>query len=215
MKTTEQCKKTTIKEYQKSKSIKGKHPSWKSSHVRILNRSWNSILSLFPCQGCNYSKHVELCHIKPITSFDENTELGVVNDPENILVLCRNCHWEFDNNQLLIENIPCRPQFDTSWLPSNIKCLDCGKIKDKNSIRCRKCSAIQTKKEASSGKLDRVSLPGKEELEKLVWEMSFLKLSKLLNVSDVSIRKRCKKYNITTPPVGYWSRSQFKQSKEK
>jgi len=49
------------------------------------------------CEKCNYNKHVELCHIKPISSFDKNITIAEVNKRENILFLCPNCHWEFDH----------------------------------------------------------------------------------------------------------------------
>jgi len=49
------------------------------------------------CQFCKYDKHVEVCHIKPIHSFPEDTLVSVINDPINILILCPNCHWEYDS----------------------------------------------------------------------------------------------------------------------
>jgi hypothetical protein len=50
------------------------------------------------CFSCGYSKHVEICHIKAITEFSKDTKISVVNAPENITILCPNCHWEFDHN---------------------------------------------------------------------------------------------------------------------
>jgi len=49
------------------------------------------------CEKCNYKKHVELCHIKSISSFDKKTTIVEVNKRDNVLFLCPNCHWEFDN----------------------------------------------------------------------------------------------------------------------
>lgn len=49
------------------------------------------------CEKCPYDKHVEICHIKPIPSFPQETKLSVVNDKSNIMILCPNCHWEFDH----------------------------------------------------------------------------------------------------------------------
>ena len=57
------------------------------------------------CQKCSYDKHVELCHIKPINSFDDSATVGEINDPKNLLVLCPNHHWEFDNGILKLEEI--------------------------------------------------------------------------------------------------------------
>lgn len=49
------------------------------------------------CQKCGYSKHVEVCHKTPISKFPDSTLISVVNNINNLLVLCPNCHWEFDN----------------------------------------------------------------------------------------------------------------------
>jgi hypothetical protein len=98
----------TLAEYTRLLSVEGKHPSWRHSHIRLFCRSWNKALTVLPCQYCSYSLHVELCHIKPVASFDETATLGEVNDPSNILVLCRNHHWEFDHGHLPRSAIPNR-----------------------------------------------------------------------------------------------------------
>lgn len=48
------------------------------------------------CSKCGYSKHVEICHIKPIADFPLDTLVSVVNSPDNLVLLCPNCHWELD-----------------------------------------------------------------------------------------------------------------------
>ena len=97
-----------LSEYHNNASLKGKHPSWKNAHIRSLARYWNKELAQFPCQHCGYSKHVEFAHIKGIATFPETTTIGEVNDPSNILILCRNCHWEFDHKILLANDIQPR-----------------------------------------------------------------------------------------------------------
>lgn len=87
----------TIKDYQEKPSVKGKHPSWINSHIRLFARSWLKYMTKLPCACCGYDKHVELAHIKPVSSFDENTLISVVNSEANVIQLCPNCHWEFDN----------------------------------------------------------------------------------------------------------------------
>lgn len=89
-------KSKTLKEYQDLPSVKGKHPSWKNSHIRALNRSWNKNM-IKSCIICGYNKHVELCHIKPITSFSDDSLVGDINSPNNNICLCPNHHWELDN----------------------------------------------------------------------------------------------------------------------
>ena len=96
---------TTLNEYHQKISVLGKHPSWINAQIRQFNRSWNKELTKLPCAYCTYDKHVELAHIKAVTSFDGHNTIGEVNELPNIIQLCRNCHWEFDNGLLSIEDI--------------------------------------------------------------------------------------------------------------
>lgn len=102
---TSVLKKRTLKEERENFSLKGKHPSWVNSNIRNLNRSWNRGMRKLPCAKCGYDKHVELCHIRDITDFPEEATLEEVNHPNNILQLCRNCHWESANGYFSIEAI--------------------------------------------------------------------------------------------------------------
>jgi hypothetical protein len=97
-----------IKDCLSNISVKGKHPSWKTAYVRQHNTIYNRQLKKLPCQNCGFDQHVELAHIKPVSSFSEEAKLVEVNAPENILVLCPNCHWMFDHNRLKLEEIPPR-----------------------------------------------------------------------------------------------------------
>jgi hypothetical protein len=101
--TSPDIRNMTLAECQDRLSVKGKHPSWKNAHVRIANRLWNKHLTVFPCQNCGYSKHVELAHKRSIQSFPLSTTLGEVNAESNNLVLCRNCHWEYDHGILILK----------------------------------------------------------------------------------------------------------------
>jgi hypothetical protein len=99
---SEYIKNLTIADYISRDSIKRLHASSKYAHVRLFNKSWNKTMSTMPCYNCGYSKHVELAYIKPIHSFPDTAKLGEVNDPSNIVQLCPNCHWEFDNGLLTL-----------------------------------------------------------------------------------------------------------------
>ena len=55
------------------------------------------------CANCGYSKHIEICHIRAINSFPDETPVAVINDLANLVALCPNCHWEFDNGLLRLE----------------------------------------------------------------------------------------------------------------
>jgi hypothetical protein len=96
-KSSSHYKNLTIGEYRNKSSIDGRHPSWRHAHIRSFARSWLKDLIKQECESCGYDKHTELAHIKAIADFDDSALLGEVNNINNIIVLCPNCHWEFDN----------------------------------------------------------------------------------------------------------------------
>ncbi|MFB2768481.1 HNH endonuclease [Pelatocladus sp. BLCC-F211] len=53
------------------------------------------------CAVCGYDKHYEVCHVKPIKDFSHNTPISQINDIDNLVALCPNHHWEFDNGLLI------------------------------------------------------------------------------------------------------------------
>ncbi len=65
------------------------------------------------CINCGYSKHAEVCHIKSIQEFPEDTPISVINSPDNLVALCPNCHWEFDHGLLLAEDL-CKKTMEAS-----------------------------------------------------------------------------------------------------
>lgn len=44
----------------------------------------------------------------------------------------------------------------------------------------------------------------RQELYDLVWSMPLIKIAKKYQISDNGVKKRCKKYNIPLPGLGYW-----------
>ena len=52
------------------------------------------------CLICGYSNHVEVCHIKSVSSFDEDGVMRDINSIDNLVGLCPNHHWEFDNGKI-------------------------------------------------------------------------------------------------------------------
>lgn len=77
----------------------------KSSAFALVRTRARTVLQLSNrnvCENCGYSKHVECAHRKPISHFHEDTLLSEINHEDNLLALCPNCHWEFDNNLLSI-----------------------------------------------------------------------------------------------------------------
>lgn len=101
---------TTLSDIRQRPSLRGKHPVWFHNYVRGFCRGTNKTLTKLPCQACGYAKHTELCHIRAIADWPETATLGQVNSEKNIVVLCRNCHWELDHNKLDIKSIPLRKE---------------------------------------------------------------------------------------------------------
>jgi hypothetical protein len=63
------------------------------------------------CAICSYSLWVETCHRAPIKSFSSTTLVEVINAVENLIGLCPNHHWEFDNGHLILPpaSVPSQP----------------------------------------------------------------------------------------------------------
>lgn len=54
------------------------------------------------CYVCRYSIHVDICHIKSVSSFGPNATLAEVNDLDNLVALCKTHHWELDHGYLTL-----------------------------------------------------------------------------------------------------------------
>lgn len=56
----------------------------------------------FVCVICGYDKHVEVCHIRRVADFPATSTIEEINDIKNLVSLCPNHHWEFDNGMLIL-----------------------------------------------------------------------------------------------------------------
>ncbi len=77
-----------------------------ASFALVRNRAKTSVKNLEnfkKCYNCGYDKHVEICHIKSIASYDYSSLISVINDISNLVALCPNCHWELDHNNLQLK----------------------------------------------------------------------------------------------------------------
>lgn len=54
------------------------------------------------CLICGYNKHYEVCHVKAIADYDNTITIEEINNIDNLVALCRNHHWEYDNGLILI-----------------------------------------------------------------------------------------------------------------
>ena len=52
------------------------------------------------CAICGYDKHVEVAHIKSVSSFTDESLISEINSIDNLIGLCPNHHWEYDKGIL-------------------------------------------------------------------------------------------------------------------
>ena len=70
----------------------------KYNYIRSHSRRLISSLGIEKiCSCCKFEHGVQICHVKPICDFPEDTPLNEVNNLDNLVLLCPNCHWLFDH----------------------------------------------------------------------------------------------------------------------
>ncbi len=84
----------TIEYFQKKRKDSGRYSQLRE-HARKIMKNEPQI-----CEICGYNIHVEVCHIKRIRDFPKTATLAEVNSRDNLRLLCRNHHWEFDHGLL-------------------------------------------------------------------------------------------------------------------
>lgn len=57
------------------------------------------------CYCCDYDKHIEICHIKAVSEFGNNSLLGEINNLNNLIALCPNHHKELDKEIRTLDEI--------------------------------------------------------------------------------------------------------------
>jgi len=90
----------TIKEYLRTARGGANRYDSIRGHARTIFNNSNQPKK---CYNCGYDKHIEICHVKAISEFKLDTTIDKVNAENNLVALCPNCHWEFDNNILKLK----------------------------------------------------------------------------------------------------------------
>lgn len=75
------------------------------THAKVRGwgrRNYKNSLKPKKCCNCGYSKHFHICHIKPVSSFEDHNTMEEINNLNNLVALCPNCHWELDNGFLTL-----------------------------------------------------------------------------------------------------------------
>lgn len=80
--------------FDKSKNWQGAR-SIIQKHARYVYKKSNKPKK---CIECEFDKHFEVCHKKPVSDFSDDSDIvSEINNIDNLIALCPNHHWEFDN----------------------------------------------------------------------------------------------------------------------
>jgi hypothetical protein len=124
------------------------------------------------------------------------------NSPDNLLVLSNPMHVKLHGWLNKHEIIPNAKQEKRLQLGC-VRCGICEKPIEGSMVYCSVTCAQSSEAVAKEHKYEH---PTKEQLEKLVWSKSTVKIASELGVSDVAVAKLCKKLNVDKPPRGYWAK---------
>jgi len=184
----------------------------------LSKRTVSKILSRANCSCslCNWNEaHCDIHHIVP-------KKKGGKDTMDNLICVCPNCHRKLHQygekfktvselkEKSLEKTLPNWKDFYNPTPAASAKiCIknginyfdkECAICKNKIASHLTYCS--EECKFQGRKKFD----VSKEELEHLVATMPFVKIAKLYNVCDNTIRDRCRKLEIKIPkyPKGYW-----------
>lgn len=74
--------------------------NWQSARTQIRKGAEQSFNGECKCIICGYNKHIEIAHIKAVSEFSDDTPITEINNSNNLIPLCPNHHWEYDNGLL-------------------------------------------------------------------------------------------------------------------
>lgn len=77
--------------------------NWQSARSAIqktARRIYFENIKAPKCEICGYTNHVEVAHIKPVSEFPKTATIKEINSLDNLIGLCPNHHWEYDNGIL-------------------------------------------------------------------------------------------------------------------
>jgi hypothetical protein len=90
----------------KEEMYKGGNVNWGGNGAYIrghARRAFTASGREKKCYICSYSLHVDIAHVKSIDSYPMTATLREINNVDNLVALCKNHHWEFDNGHLDIQ----------------------------------------------------------------------------------------------------------------
>ena len=135
----------------------------------------------YQCELCGWNKINPTTNKSPLEIHHKDGNY-MNNSPDNLQVLCPNCHSLTDNYKALNKN----SNRERTVVRKNY-CKDCGKQISVNALRCISCA----------GKSRIIEKPlSREELKQQIRTLPFTKIAENYNVTDNAIRKWCISYNL-------------------
>ena len=92
-------------EIQTKRDLFKNRKNWQSARSAIQKNARKVFFQSFKqreCAVCGYTNHIEIAHIKAVSEFEDNDTIEVINSIDNLIALCPNHHWEYDNGILKI-----------------------------------------------------------------------------------------------------------------
>ena len=152
------------------------------------------------CQHCGYNKSMNALIFHHLVPAEKEFNMGnygrtiswekVKKEIDKCILLCHNCHSEEH------ERLDCKVFFDVATLKEvkqkvEIICLQCKKTFKSFEKNQKFCSL-----ECSSFSKRKAIRPLREQLEEMIKTMPLTQIGRLHGVSDNSIRKWAKSYNL-------------------
>lgn len=137
-------------------------------------------------------------HLTSFNKYDSKQFQQIINDIKNSSLSFQDIAQKYSLNVRMIyflnkgdhhflenETYPLRP---VQNVKKHYYCIDCGKEISKGALRCEKCGHLKQRKCDER--------PSKDQLKFLIRSLPFTKIGEKYNVTDNSIRKWCKTYNL-------------------
>lgn len=87
----------------KKEELFNKSSCWqnaRSTIARMARKAYADSDKPKSCIVCGYKNHYEVAHIKAVSEFPKDSLLSEINNVDNLIALCPNHHWEYDNMKL-------------------------------------------------------------------------------------------------------------------
>lgn len=83
-------------------SSRKNYQSYRSSIRKHAELTYFRSTKVKKCAICGYDKYIEIAHIKSVAEFDDSVTIAEINSIDNLVALCPNHHWEYDNGLITI-----------------------------------------------------------------------------------------------------------------